>query len=1097
MADPGLSQWLCEAVAQASVAAASPAEQNWPALAATLAQARGACSERPALRLWIQELQRESNALAASAAALPESLLDAILAALEWAEGRDPRVLGLEPAIDAVMARSGVPAGLRGRVIAKLQAEASAAAARERVAMLESAVELAGADTASSADAAALLPAAVHGNPGTSDSEALPASAPDTDPIWLAPEELEMLSNSIHGEVLPHLGDWAALALPRPLDDTLSFLLEAQRNTLDVLGLGACAQWLRCAESALWSQADGSDCADALAQWFVALDTCLQDPSSLAELLIESSDALGLTIAQRAPNAAIAAELARLRIGIDPRWLERPRRTLEDGDLDLSPAEDVIPSVLQGMLRELPAHSAALSEALARLRLRHDAEDLNLTRRITHTLKGDANTVGVRGLARLAHAMEDILVELGRRGEDWPPAISLILERAGDCLAAMADHVLGRGPVPEDAAEVLAEVYASADALERGEELPQTVETAETALVEAPASTPALAAPAPEPAKLAGAADESISVPRSMLDRLLRLSAESLALATQLRAQTVRQEHCRAEVLHELGALRAASQQLDEQVSFRGLALAEQRQREGQVDELELDRYNELYVASRRIQETQSDVRSRLHELEQVDTDLERLIQRKARIDEDLQSAVRTARLVPVREHRARFERTVRQTARTLSKAVVLSIEGAELRIDKVVLDALIDPLMHLLRNAVDHGIETPERRSAAGKAANGQLQLGFAITGQNLQVTLTDDGGGIDFEQVRRKGLREGWIGEDADQRTLTELLFRPGFSSRDQVTQVSGRGVGLDVVARNLRQIGGTVRVDSEPGRSTRFTIRIPLSLGTLQVAVVSVHQYAFALATDGFRGFETLSSDAFRLHAGHTEAKLGEEWLPLLDLGALLGQRPMSWPPTAKTVALVEDEFGARQLVAVEQVAGLSLVVLENLPTWLPSLAGVRGACVLGDGRAAPVLDLRELCRTRATRSMPEWSRMPERQAPLVVVADDSLTIRRALAELLLDAGYRVQTASDGLEALLVLEKHDCAALLVDLEMPRMNGLELTLHLRQSESHARLPVVMITSRSSDRHRELALGAGVNDLLTKPYSDDQVLTALAQLIQ
>jgi chemosensory pili system protein ChpA (sensor histidine kinase/response regulator) len=787
--------------------------------------------------------------------------------------------------------------------------------------------------------------------------------------------------------------------------------------------------------------------------------------------------------------AALPAELERLSIGVDPAYAARARRAVGSDDLDLRPAEDVIPAVLQGMLRELPGHAEGLGRAIAALAGSADQVALGDARRIAHTLKGDANTVGVRGLAHLTHALEDILGELERRPDHWPVMVTSLLEEASDSVAAMADHLLGRGPVPLGAAELLQRVYAVADALERDEPLPEFVDAAP----ERPAAAPVATAPGVGEMPV-DVSEESIALPRSVLDRLLRLSAESMALANQLRSAMGRLEGNRAELLGELTQLRQASQQLDEQVSYRGAALADRRRSTGDVDPLELDQYNELYVVSRRVQETWADARSRFTELEQSDTLLEALVQRKLRIDEDLQSVVRRSRLVPIREHRARFDRAVRQAARMLGKSVMLTIDGDDLAIDKLLLDALIEPLMHLLRNAVDHGIEAADVREAAGKPAHGQLRLQFRQRAQTLDIELGDDGQGLDLPRIAERGTRLGLLADgNHDPELLKSLLFRAGFTTRDSVTQVSGRGVGLDVVARRIQAQGGSVRVDFEPGAGTCFTLRLPLSLGTLQVGLVQAHAHSYGLATDSFAGFHSLPAAALRVGEHGWEAQLGEEWLPAIDLGTLLRQRPLLMAGRSAIGALVDGLDGGPRLVLMGAVEGLALVVLEPLANYLPPIRGVRGASVLGDGRVAPVLDLRELWRAYQGEGYVEEAGQVDERPPLVIVADDSLTIRRALGDLLIDAGYAVETARDGLEALLLCEQQAPVALLVDLEMPRMNGLELTAHLRKDPRFTRLPIVMITSRSAEKHLQMALQAGVSEVLGKPYSDDDVLRTLS----
>jgi chemosensory pili system protein ChpA (sensor histidine kinase/response regulator) len=917
------------------------------------------------------------------------------------------------------------------------------------------------------------------------DTPTLEAAATDREvdgPIWIAPDERDLLVDAIHRELMPQLFELAGHPGVATEDTGAGFLLESTANALAVIGLAACARVL--AQAARKVLADGDDISLAdTASWLVDLAELLasDDPTQTTDALAESTARLAVS-----ESDALLHEVGRLRIGIDPASRDRPRREVAADDLDLTPAADVIPAVLVDMLRELPGHADALIAAIAAIGAGDHAEAVDRAKRIAHTLKGDANTVGIRGLANLTHAMEDIFVEIGRHGADWPEGVLSLLAEAADATASMADHLLGRGAPPENAVDILARVYAMADALERDEPLPDFA----SPMPEPAASDPAQ--PAQADAK-AATTEESVTLPRSVVDRLLQLAAESIALGVQLRSALESTAESRAAVADELTRAAGAANQLDEQVGYRELALAEKRRNQLAVDPMELDEYNELYVVSRRVQETAADARERLRLLDEASSRAETLLTRKLRVDDDLQSLVRRSRLVDVATHRARFERAVRQAARMVDKRVELQLVGAEARVDKLLLDALVEPLMHLLRNAVDHGIEPPDRRESVGKPAQGRIMLAFRERSQMLEVTVEDDGTGLDIERIRERGLRLGMIDTaTTDPTLLKDLLFRPGFSTRDVVTQVSGRGVGLDVVARRLQQLGGRVNVDHEPGAGTRFELRIPLSIGALHVAVVPVRGHDYALATDGIARFEPLGAEDVRDTPSGKLARIGDAWAPAMDIGSLFGFGPIV-QPDRDCVGAIVGEGEAIGVVLCERIETLSLVVLESLGERLPPQPGLRGATVLGDGRAVPVLDLGEHWRLRDRRT--QLTAMPQttiERPTRVVVADDSLTIRRALGDLLRDAGYEVELARDGLEALMACERNAPAVLLVDLEMPRMNGLELAAHLRKDTRFAAMPIVMITSRTAERHRAMAEAAGVDAVLGKPYSDDDVLEML-----
>jgi chemotaxis protein histidine kinase CheA len=540
--------------------------------------------------------------------------------------------------------------------------------------------------------------------------------------------------------------------------------------------------------------------------------------------------------------------------------------------------------------------------------------------------------------------------------------------------------------------------------------------------------------------------------------------------------------------------------ELDEQVSVRGGSLdALARQQPDALDPLEMERYNELYITTRRLGETHADTRARVTAVDRAVARLEGLSRRKGRLDEDMQVAVQRARLLSVSELTGRFERTVRQTARTLDKSVAFEVRGDALKLDKVLLDALIEPLMHLLRNAVDHGIEASEQRSAVGKPSSGSLTLAFQQIQQTLKITLNDDGGGLDYARIAARAVRMGVLDDDgaseAHREFLHSLLFLPGFSTREEVSQTSGRGVGLDVVAARIQRLGGTIEIQSETGRGTRFELSVPLALGTLQVALVDFGAHRLALAADSFLRFVPLDASEQRIHPDGIDVAVDGQWLPAIDGGRLLDLDPViaSSALESRVGLLVEIPGEGLRVVLVAAIVGLVTVVLKSFDSLIKPIRGVRGGTVLGDGRAAAVIDLRE--RIRAQRDPLKFTVDNEvaiELAARVVVADDSLSVRRALGELLEDSGYAPELARDGLEALLAIERKAPRALLVDLEMPRMNGLELTAHLRRDPKFQTLPIIMITSRTAETHVQLARDAGVTEVLSKPYSDEELLTIL-----
>lgn len=1068
-------EWLTEL----SFCAAAPDAQALPGLAR---QARyfaetTAALGRPALKLLFASIARELER------PQPDLTLcsDAGLAAVELLNLRDPEPLGLAPALIGISARAGLSAAqARGllRHLLREQGDATPAPA----------------------------PALTQAEPNTFDvpgklAPALkPAGRLEPEPRdrallrYISPEERELLIGALEGDLLAELATFSVLPETRSCEGELHFLLGSLANALDAVGLPATAGALKSQTIAL--DAPGNAATDGLCEWLVLLLGWFTDPiaASVEELTGVSPVSLQL---------ALKSELAHVEFAHDPALLAaRGNREFTEEDLQLAPAEDVIPSVLQGMLRELPGHADVLTRSIAGYAQSGDRIALDQARRTAHTLKGDANTVGIRGLALLTHALEDILVELDKRGGEREPTLVAILAEAADCVAAMADAVLSRGDAPADAGAILTRVYAAADALDRGETAEVAASHSKAPNVSKPAAQAEPLPPSAAPID-ASEPDELLSVPRRLLDRLLEASSEAVALANQLKNEIDALGALRAELHGELELLARGAAALDEQVSLRGHSLElSKRQSAANVDPLELEQYNELYLVSRRLTEAHADARARLLSVDQGVGRIDALSRQNGRVSDALNQDVQRARLVRISEVSGRFERTVRQAARTLDKSVQFVIAGDQLAIDKVMLDALIEPLMHLLRNAVDHGLESNEQRARAGKPVQGEVKLAFSQSKLKLNVSLSDDGGGLDYERIAARGRELGVIDDDESPEAdfLKTLVFLPGFSTRDEVSQMSGRGVGMDVVARRIQSLGGSIELHSEKATGTRVELALPMALGTLKVAVLTIAGETLALACDSFERFIPLSADDQRFSDTGIEASVDGDWLPALDGGRLFGLNAVltSAQMVSRTGLLLTVPGEGRRVILVDAVDTLVTTVLKNLDRQLKPIRGIRGATVLGDGRAAAVIDVRELARARRgdlLDALPDFEAAIE-MAPRVLVVDDSLTVRRSLGELLEDSGYSPELARDGLEALVAIERKAPRALLVDLEMPRMNGLELTMHLRRTPAFEHLPIIMITSRTAELHMQMARDAGVTDVLSKPYSEEELLNLLAAAI-
>jgi two-component system chemotaxis sensor kinase CheA len=462
-----------------------------------------------------------------------------------------------------------------------------------------------------------------------------------------------------------------------------------------------------------------------------------------------------------------------------------------------------------------------------------------------------------------------------------------------------------------------------------------------------------------------------------------------------------------------------------------------------------------------------------------------------------LAAEIRELRLVPWGEATAGLDRVARDVAQALRKEVEVVVEGAGLEVDQSVVAALRDPLAHLVRNAVDHGLEAPAARAAAGKPPRGLIKLTAQVAGPRVLVQVSDDGGGLDAEALRSAAERRG-IPVPEDRARLLELVFLPGFSTRERADEVSGRGVGLDAVASTVRALRGHLRVESEPGRGTAFTLSLPATLHGMRALVARDGGQPFALAATEVERVARVTPDRLRTSDGRPVLVLDAP-VPAAPLSHVLGLAAGPWDPAARRLAVVLSMGGRRGALLVEDVLAERELALEPLGEGLASQPFVAGAALLAAGDLALVLRSDELLD--ALRAAPAAA--PQRAAPAarkrrIVLADDAATTRALARSLLEAAGYEVAVAPDGEAALALLSQNGADLVLSDVEMPRMDGIELTRAVRATPRLAKTPVVLLTGLASEEDRRRGLEAGADAYLVKSSFDQRVLLdTVAELLE
>ncbi|MFZ2541619.1 MAG: response regulator [Gallionella sp.] len=778
--------------------------------------------------------------------------------------------------------------------------------------------------------------------------------------------------------------------------------------------------------------------------------------------------------------------------------------SVSSADISLVVSDTVDRDVYEAFINEAPNNLESFAVLTSKIAAgRADSDDMRSAKRIAHSFKGSANIVGIRGIAALGHHTEDVLEYFEQNPVKPPRALGQALVAASDCLAQMVGYLRGDESAPDNAFEVLNEIVAWVNKVKSGDIENMT----DAAVVEVVTSLPDTMRPeTPVVAAVESEVQATLRVSLSTVDEIHRLIGEMTTKIARLESQLENiTDRAQTLLTHNL-LVQQRVVDIEKLVMLRGMSLTPTDAVEQEsFDPLEMDRYNELHGATRALVEVTDDARVMADNLDISVSNLRIEVAQQLQINKELQHQVVSTRLAPVNSLAARLTRNVRQTCAQTGKQAALVITGGDIEVDGDVLNKLADPLLHLLRNAVDHGIELPEDRAVADKPVEGRIDLNFSRQGSGIVVTIRDDGKGLDYERIRSKAIERELIRADQQMThaELARLVLLPGFSTRDAVSEISGRGVGMDVVATRLTDIKGTVELSSEPGQGCEVVLRFQASLVTQHTLLVEAGKQLFAIPIHYIReafpgGLGQVQSlppvgELNEASEGNWQFTIRDESFPLRDLTPLTGC-PSS-PPSAERYAampkiLIRTADGV-MAVLVDRVVESRSVMVKTMGKFLTKVHGVSGVTLLGDGTLVPLLNVPELlvsplAITAAAADLAAAARLQSRR---VLVVDDSLSVRKGLIQLLQDAAFEVKGAGDGMEAIRLLESFKPHLICTDMEMPNMNGLELTQHLRIKEATRHLPVIMITSRSMDKHREQAMQAGVNIYLTKPYTDADLL--------
>jgi len=811
---------------------------------------------------------------------------------------------------------------------------------------------------------------------------------------------------------------------------------------------------------------------------------------------------------------------------------------------DALPGDDDVPDeILEFFQPEAEEHLQIVSDCLLSLEGNNNPEEINRLFRAIHTVKGSAAQVGLRRLGAIAHRVEDLIGRLRENEiEPSPDLVDICLESVDILrktlrrewssevdMRAGVDSLLGR--IAQYAPVETEEEEASAEPVPHDEMATQETRTAEKP-----------AAKAATPAQKLAAATKSVRIALGRLDRMMNTVGELVISRTKMVGRIAELEKMIDTLSFSKERLQGKVNEFQEKYEYNrirsqiGMPWANnQRQKllasaaagEGgfldEFSELEMDRYDDFNILSRSMTEISADVNEVLSQLEGYVNRVEGDIDEFTKLAHHLQDEITAARMVPIGTLYSLLSRAVRDAAKSSKKNVELDLSGSETELDNNIIQQISDPLVHLVRNSVAHGIEAPADRQATEKTEQGHVMLRAYHRGNHIYIEVEDDGRGIDYPRVRQAAIDCGLVSsETADrltERDLREMLFHPGFSTATVKTELAGRGVGLDVVRSNLNALNGEIEVQSEPGQGTKFTLKVPLTLIISPALFVRCGSNHFALPLAVVEEIRRLRSDEIEDVGGKLLTKVRDIVTEVVRLDSYLGLPPLE--PINGYFRMVVANAGNRQVgIVVEEVLGKDEIVIKNLGEYLRRVKLFPGTTIAPDGSLILLIDLNRMVASepndrRAVQASASAARVfapgsaavargtiPTEaidrvdQERVIVVADDSISVRKFVARMLEKNGYRAKLAADGLEAAELISQFGCHLVITDLEMPRMTGYELMAQLRQSPTTKRIPVLVVTSRAGAKHRDRAMKEGASAFLTKPVQEDQLLAAIEQLM-
>ena len=794
---------------------------------------------------------------------------------------------------------------------------------------------------------------------------------------------------------------------------------------------------------------------------------------------------------------------------------------LSEGD-----GEEIDSEILEVFVEEADELTEGIEAAVSSwLAERDNTIHLEELKRLLHTFKGGARLAGLMKLGDVSHDFETFVMDVENSGAVMDDAFFQEVQARQDAMfeqiAAVRkriNQILGGGAAP---AEVAATSKPAPKPIPAGEG--NVVPITDQPLPEESFVIPGAAAPSMVTVDKAGAekrasSGESVKVSADLIESLVNLAGETSIIRGRIEQEITDFSFDIEEIGMTIDRVRELLRRMELETEAQIVTRYQQEADNpdyGDFDPLEMDRYSTLNQLSRSLGESASDLMDLKDSLVDRARDSETLLMQQARINTELQEGLMRTRMVPFSRMVPRLRRIIRQIATELGKKAELEIVGAEGEMDRTVLERMIAPLEHMLRNAVDHGIESVEERKAKGKKEVGRITLHLTREGGDVVLRLADDGKGINLEGVKKRAIERGLMKEDSPltDKEIMQFIFKAGFSTAEKVTQISGRGVGMDVVHSEIKLLGGNLKIHSYPGAGSQFTIRLPFTVSVNRALMVSVGEDFYAIPLNNIEGIVRVSP--YELEAYYQpdapEFEYAGSNYRMKYLGGFVHNinTPNLQGHTKPLPVLLVRGTDHAMALQVDSLLGSREIVVKSVGPQLSAVSGLSGATILGDGSVVIILDLMAMIRAeqaqislresmgldnQAPEVMPEQE---EQRTPVIMVVDDSVTVRKVTTRLLERHGFEVTTAKDGVDAITKLQdfKPDC--MLLDIEMPRMDGFEVATLIRHDERLQDTPIIMITSRTGEKHRERAESIGVNEYMGKPYQETALLQTIEALIK